>query len=74
MIYVRGCGKVLIDLEEVVEVVSNADDMLHPFLLRFLSYDELFDRVFMNKPDMRVSIEIVHSVIQSRVGAFGDLS
>jgi hypothetical protein len=49
--------EIIVDLKEVSQIVADAKDTLHTGLAGLLNYHKLFDRVFINQPDMRVGIK-----------------
>jgi hypothetical protein len=52
--------EIIVDLLEVHETVADADYPRDSGLLRLLANQKLFDRVIVNKPDVGVSVEILH--------------
>ena len=64
MVDVRRTFQVFVNLREIVEAVANRDDARDPGLAGFLRHDELLYRVIVDKPDVGVSIKILHGLVR----------
>jgi hypothetical protein len=61
MMNMRRRFKVLVDLKKVLQVIADAYDIVYAFFSRFLNNNKLFNRVFGYQPNVRVSIEQMHT-------------